>query len=83
MSDLASFQRTLDLYSAAAYWNYLDANNESEHLATEMRERAAAAGASSGQLIDAEQYARDCVSNGRKPRLAGYSFPHFRKEALR
>lgn len=85
MSDLAYFQRALDLYGAAAYWNYLgtETANESAALATELRARAAAAGASEDQLVDAEWYARNCVSTRRKPLLAGNSFSYFRDEAVR
>lgn len=83
VSDLASFQRTLDLYGAAFYWSVIDsdADNEPADLAIELRERAATAGASSDQLADAERYARACALKGRKPLMAGQSFSRFRTEA--
>ncbi len=85
MSDLAGFQRALDLYGAAVYWRSIGTveGNEPEVLAAELRERAAAAGASREQLDDAEQYARECVSKHRKPLMAGYSFSQLRNEAVR
>lgn len=83
MSDLANFQRSLDLYGAAVYWQNIgtEKGNEPDALATELRKRASAAGASQDQLADAEQYARACVSKKRKPLMAGHSFAHFRGEA--
>ncbi|MEE3755364.1 hypothetical protein [Mycobacterium intracellulare] len=85
MSDLAGFQRALDLYGAAVYWKSIgtEKGNEPDALATELRKRAAAAGASQDQLVDAERYARECVSKKRKPLMAGHSFSHFRDEAAR
>lgn len=85
MTDLAGFQRALDLYGAAVYWASVgtETGAEPDTLATELRKRASAAGASQDQLVDAEQYARSCVSRRRKPLLAGHSFSHFRAEAAR
>ncbi|MEX7469033.1 hypothetical protein AB4Z39_04900 [Mycobacterium adipatum] len=88
MTDIASFQRALDLYGAAVYWSYRSSESSNDRagfaaaqdLATVLRERAVGAGVSSEQLDDAEQYARNCVSNGRKPLMAGRSFSHFRTE---
>lgn len=85
MSNLAGFQRALDLYCAAVYWRSVGTaeGNEPDELAAELRDRAAAAGVSREQLVDAEQYARECVSKHRKPLMAGHSYSHFRNEAVR
>ncbi|MUL61072.1 hypothetical protein B5P44_00535 [Mycobacterium sp. CBMA 213] len=84
MSDLTGLQQSLDLYGAAVYWRYVFcAENEPAALATKLRERAVAAGASHNQLFDAEQHVRECVLTKRKPLMAGHSFPYFRNEATR
>lgn len=87
MTDLASFQRALDLYGAAVYWSHhrhRTANPvaDAQELAALLRERAVDAGVTTEQFDDAERYARSCLSQGRKPLMAGSSFSSFRSEAL-
>ncbi|WP_396908047.1 hypothetical protein [Mycolicibacterium sp.] len=88
MTDLASFQRALDLYGAAVYWSHHSAQSadnpvaDAQELAALLRERAVDAGVTTEQFDDAERYARSCLSQGRKPLMAGSSFSSFRSEAL-
>lgn len=88
MTDIAGLQRALDMYGAAVYWSYHSAESANtqadlaaaQNVATSLRERAVTAGVNTEQLDDAERYARDCVSKGCKPLMAGWSFSHFQLE---
>ncbi|GAB4980963.1 hypothetical protein MAHJHV61_00660 [Mycobacterium avium subsp. hominissuis] len=88
MTDIAGLQQALDLYGAAVYWSGRSTGSANacvdfaaaQSLAASLREHAVAAGVSAEQLDDAERYARDCVSKGRKPLRAGWSFSHFHRE---
>ncbi|OHU47309.1 hypothetical protein BKG82_27035 [Mycobacteroides chelonae] len=89
MTDLATFQRALDLYGAAAYWRYRTAEQAGEgsqtalaaaSLADELRDQTVRFGASDEQVDDAEQYARTCILKGRKPSKASWSFEDFQRD---
>lgn len=89
MAGLATFQRALDLYGAAAYWRQSTEEQAGEgsqtaaaaaSLADELREQAVRLGASAEQIDDAEQYAHTCILKGRKPSKASWSFEHFQRD---
>ncbi|PBA42253.1 hypothetical protein [Mycobacterium avium] len=73
------------LYAAAAYWSIRSTESaksrlsatKAMNLATGVRRLALRAGIASGSLDGAETYARDCISQGEKPQLAGTSFSDF------